>query len=257
MRLGDDIDQLLVKKEPRRNTMTIRVLICDELPVIRDGMRTLLDAVPDINVIDTTDNGMEAIVLVRTARPDVVVTDLSLRTISGLDMIRRLGKEDAPPNIVVLTGSDGDKTISDVLHAGARCLLGKDTSPQDLVTAIRAAATGRTMLAPGIAQRLVTWFREQPDAMEPLPCPEATELTPREREVTEMVARGMSTEEVARALTIGVATVRTHIYRVRTKLGVRDRAQLVSLAYRSGLIQPAGPAAGDEKPGPRSDLRAG
>jgi DNA-binding CsgD family transcriptional regulator len=113
------------------------------------------------------------------------------------------------------------------------------------------------MLAPDIAQRLVTWFREQPDTMESAPRPEVTELTPREREVTQMLARGMSTEEVARELTIGVATVRTHLYRVRTKLGVRDRAQLVSLAYRSGLIQPAARASGYEKPGPREDLRAG
>lgn len=238
--------------------MTIRVLICDELPVIRDGLRTLLDAVPGIDVIDTTDNGMEAIVLVRTARPDVVVTDLNLRTISGLEMIRRLGKEEPQPNIVVFTGSDADKTVSDVLHAGAGCLLGKDASPQELVTAIRAAAAGRTMLAPDIAQRLVTWFRERPDTLESAPCPEVTELTPRERDVTQMVARGMSTEEVARELTIGVATVRTHLYRVRTKLGVRDRAQLVSLAYRSGLIQPAGRAPGDdEKPGSHEDLRVG
>jgi DNA-binding NarL/FixJ family response regulator len=237
--------------------MTIRVLICDELPLIRDGMRTLLDAVPDIDVIDTTDNGMEAIVLVRRARPDVVVTDLNLRTISGLEMIRRLGKEDARPNIVVFTGADADKTVSDVLHAGASCLLGKDASPQDLVTAIQAAAAGRAMLAPDIAHRLVTWFRERPDTMESAPCPGVTELTPREREVTQLVARGMSTEEVARELIIGVATVRTHLYRVRTKLGVRDRAQLVSLAYRSGLIRPAGRAPGDERPGPQEDLRVG
>ncbi len=236
--------------------MIIRVLICDELPVIRDGLRTLLDAVPDIDVIDTTDNGMEAIILVRTAQPDVVVTDLDLQTISGLEMIHRLRKEDARPNIVVFTGSDADKTVSDVLHAGASCLLGKDASPQELVTAIRAAAAGRTMLAPNIAQRLVTWFREQPDTLESAPCPEVTELTPREREVTQMVARGMSTEEVARELIIGVATVRTHLYRVRTKLGVRDRAQLVSLAYQSGLIQSAGRTPGDEKPGPQEDLRS-
>lgn len=237
--------------------MTIRVLICDELPVIRDGLRTLLDAVPDIDVIDTTDNGMEAIILVRTAQPDVVVTDLNLRTISGLEMIRRLGKEEARPNIVVFTGSDADKTVSDVLHAGANCLLGKESSPQELVTAIRAAAAGQTMLAPDVTQRLVTWFREQPDILESAPCPQLTELTPREREVTQMVARGMSTEEVARELVIGVATVRTHLYRVRTKLGVRDRAQLVSLAYRSGLIQPAERVSDAERPGPRKERRAG
>lgn len=220
--------------------MTIRALICDELPVVRDGMRTLLDAVPDIDVIGTTDNGMEAIMLARTARPGVVVTDLNLRSISGLEMIRRLGKEDPPPNIVVFTASDADKTVSDVLHAGASCLLGKDASPQELVAAIRAAAAGRAMLAPNVAQRLVTWFREQPDTTASTQYPEVTDLTPREREVTQMVARGMSTEDVARELIIGVATVRTHLYRVRTKLGVRDRAQLVSLAYRSGLIQSAG-----------------
>jgi DNA-binding NarL/FixJ family response regulator len=236
--------------------MTIRVLICDELPVIRNGVRTLLDALPDIDVTHTTDNGMEAIVLVRTARPDVVVTDLNLQTISGLEMIRRLGKEDAPPNIVVFTGSDDDQTISDVLHAGVSCLLGKDASPEELVAAIRSAAAGRTMLGPNFAERLVTWFREQLDTLESAPCPEVTELTPREREVTQMIAQGMSTEEVARELIIGVATVRTHLYRVCTKLGVRDRAQLVSLAYRSGLIQPTGRAPGDEKPGSQEDLRA-
>ncbi|MFD8063234.1 response regulator [Streptomyces cyaneofuscatus] len=247
--------------------MTIRVLICDELPVIGDGLRTLLDAVPDIDVIGTTDNGMEAIVLARTSRPDVVVTDLTLRTISGLEMIRRLGKEETRPNIVVFTRSDADKTVSDVLNAGASCLLGKDASPQELIIAIRAAAAGRTMLAPDVAHRLVTWFREQSDTPETVPHPEVGELTPREREVTRMVARGMSTEEVARALTIGDATVRTHLYRVRTKLGVRDRAQLVSLAYRSGLIHPAARAAGEEpgpapgpggeEPGPQAGVRAG
>ncbi|MBN1171171.1 MAG: response regulator transcription factor [Micromonosporaceae bacterium] len=227
--------------------MTIRVLICDELPVIRDGLRTLLDSVSCIDVIDTTDDGMDAIALTRAARPDVVVTDLNLRIISGLEMIRRLGKEDAPPNFVVFTRSVGDDTVSDVLHAGASCLLGKDASPQELVDAIRAAAAGRTLLASDVVQRLVTWFRAQSDTREFAPCPELTELTPRERDVTQMVAWGMSIEEVARELTIGVATVRTHLYRVCTKLGVRDRAQLVSLAYQSGLIQPVERTRGGER----------
>jgi DNA-binding NarL/FixJ family response regulator len=236
--------------------MTIRVLICDELPVIGDGLRTLLDAVPGIDVIGTTDNGMEAMVLVRTKRPEVVVTDLNLRTISGLELIRRLGKEETPPNIVVFTACDADKIVSDVLHAGASCLLGKDASPQELITAIQAAAAGQTMLAPSIARRLVTWFRALPEPLEPAPFPEITELTPREREVTKMVARGMSTEEVAHELVIGEATVRTHLYRVRTKLGVRDRAELVSLAFRSGLVPSAGPAVDAGRPGARVALRA-
>ncbi|MET8249443.1 response regulator transcription factor [Streptomyces sp. NPDC005202] len=236
--------------------MTIRVLICDQLPVIADGLKTLLDAVPDIDVIGTTHNGMEAIVLVRTMRPDVVVTDLDLQTISGLEMIRRLAKEDEPPSVVVFTASDADKTVSDVLHAGASCLLGKDASPQELITAIQAAAAGQTMLAPNIAERLVTWFRAQPEPQESATWPEMTELTPREREVTRMVALGMSTEEVARELIIGEATVRTHLYRVRTKLGVRDRAELVSLAYRTGLTHSAGRPLGDERMLSTGGLRA-
>ncbi|WP_328451119.1 response regulator transcription factor [Streptomyces sp. NBC_00386] len=236
--------------------MAIRVLICDQLPVIADGLRTLLDAVPGIDVIGTTPNGMEAIVLVRTTQPDVVVTDLSLQTISGLELIRRLGKEDEPPNVVVFTASDTDKTVSDVLHTGVSCLLGKDASPQELITAIQAAAAGQTMLAPNIAQRLVTWFRAQPEPQATVLCPEVTELTPREREVTRMVAQGMSTEEVARELIIGEATVRTHLYRVRTKLGVRDRAELVSLAYRTGLIHSAGQSTGDERTASPVGLRA-
>lgn len=239
------------------NTMTIRVLICDQLPVVADGLKTLLDAVPNIDVIGTTHNGMEAIIIVRNARPDVVVTDLDLQTISGLEMIRRFVKEEDPPNVVVFTASDADETVSDALHAGVSCLLGKDASPQELVTAIRAAAAGQTMLAPNIAQRLVTWFRAQPEPPEAVRCPEMTELTPREREVTRMVAGGMSTEEVARELFIGEATVRTHLYRVRIKLGVRDRAELVSLAYRIGLIHSSRQPRGDERVASPGSVRAG
>lgn len=225
--------------------MTIRVLICDKLPVVRDGMRTLLDAVPDIEVVATTDNGMEAIVLVRTEQPDVVVTDLQLQTISGLEMIRRLNKEYVRLNVVVFSSSDSDATVDEVLHAGVRCLLGKDANSQDVIATIQAAAAGQTVLAPAIAQRLVDWYCEQLDIQESLTYPEVKGLTQRERDVTLMVARGMSTEEVARTLTIGVATVRTHLYRVRTKLGVRDRAELVSLAYRSGLVKTAGRIRGE------------
>ncbi|GLY28380.1 DNA-binding response regulator [Kineosporia sp. NBRC 101731] len=223
------------------------MLICDLVPVIADGLKTLLEAVPDIDVVGTTPNGMEAIILVRTLQPDVVVTDLQLEAIPGLEVIRRLGSEENPPQVVVFTASDADQVVSDVLHAGASCLLGKDASAQELVTAIHAAAAGQTMLAPSIARRLVTWFREQPLPQEVVKFTEMTELTPREREVTKMVAQGMSTDEVARELIIGEATVRTHLYRVRTKLGVRDRAELVSLAYRTGLIHSAGRAHGNER----------
>jgi DNA-binding NarL/FixJ family response regulator len=221
--------------------MAIRVLICDEVPVVRHALRTLLDSATDIEVIETTGSGMDAIILTRRLRPDVVVTDLRLDGMSGLEMIRRLREEelDPRPSVVVFAISDTDDVMSDVLHAGASGILGKDASPADLVSAVRMAARGQTMLAPAIAERLVSWFRERRGLTEVLVQPLAASLTPREREVMLLTARGLSPEEIARKLTIGVATVRTHIYRVQCKLGARDRAQLVSFAYRSGLMQPA------------------
>ncbi len=221
--------------------MAVRVLICDELPVVRDGLRTLLDSVPDIEVIETTGNGMEAIMLSRSLRPDVVVTDLKLEGMPGLEMIRRLSKEELEPplRVVVFAMSDTDETMSDVLHAGASGLLGKDASLADLISAIRLAARGQTMLAPVVAQRLVNWFRDRRSPSEVVLEPMVSSLTQRERQVMMLIARGLSTDEIARELTIGVATVRTHVYRVRCKLGARDRAQLVSFAYRSGIMKVA------------------
>lgn len=220
--------------------MAVRVLICDEVPLVRHALRTLLDSAPDMEVIETTGSGMEAIILTRRLRPDVVVTDLRLDGISGLEMIRRLRKEelDAQPSVVVLAVSDTDDVMGDVVDAGASGILGKDASPADLMSAIRLAAQGQTMLAPAIAEWLVSWFRERRGLAEVLVQPLVASLTPREREVMLLTARGLSTEEIARELAIGVATARTHIYRVRCKLGARDRAQLVSFAYRSGLMQP-------------------
>lgn len=221
--------------------MPVRVLVCDEVPVVRDGLRSLLDCASDIEVVNTTGNGMEAIVLSRSLRPDVVVTDLKLEGMPGLEMIRRLRKEDLDPlpNVVVFALGDDDQTMSEVLHAGASGLLGKDASPDDLIAAVRLAARGQTTLAPVLAKRLVNWFCERRSPAEVLMQPLMSSLTPRERQVMMLVAHGYSTEEIARELTIGVATVRTHVYRLRCKLGARDKAQLVSFAYRSGLMQVA------------------
>lgn len=221
--------------------MAVRVLICDELPVVRDGLRTLLGSVPDIEVIETTGNGMEAIMLSRSLRPDVVVTDLGLEGMPGLEMIRLLSKEDVDPplRVVVFAMSDTDETMSDVLHAGASGLLGKDASLADLISAIRLAASGQTMLAPVVAQRLVNWFRDRRSPSEVVLEPMVSTLTQRERQVMMLIARGLSVNDIARELTIGVATVRTHVYRLRRKLGARDRAELVSFAYRSGIMKVA------------------
>jgi DNA-binding NarL/FixJ family response regulator len=221
--------------------MVLRVLICDKLLVVRNGLRALLESEPDVEVVDTTDSGTHAIMLARMARPHVVVTGLELRELSGVELIRRLTKDDhgPAPRVVVYSISDADDAVSAVLHAGASGILTKDAGRAELVSAIRAAANGEAMLAPAVAQRLVDWFRRrdtQPDAT--LGKVVGT-LTPREREVLLLLAEGMQPEDIAVKLFLGVTTVRTHIYRLRGKLDLKDRAQLVSFAYRAGLMRPA------------------
>jgi DNA-binding NarL/FixJ family response regulator len=221
--------------------MVLRVLVCDELPIVRNGLRALLETGSDIEVLDTTDSGIHAIMLVRTLRPDVVVTGLNLQGLSGLELTRRLRKEPVTPQprVVVFAMTDSDEIMTSVLHAGANGLLVKQATREDLSSAIRAAAQGQTMLAPQITHRLVDWFLRSDPCKDELLRPALAELTPRERQVLLLMARGLTTDEVAQELAIGVTTVRTHIYRSRTKLNVRDRAQLVSFAYRAGLMESA------------------
>ncbi|MEU6810470.1 response regulator transcription factor [Streptomyces sp. NPDC046831] len=221
--------------------MSLRVLVCNDLPIVLDGLRSLIEAEPDMLVIGTTNSGMEAIMTARTQRPDVVVTGLDLQGINGTEMIRRLLREpgDTPPRIVALAMNDDDETFAGLLRLGVNGVLVRGTTGQELSAAIRSAAKGQTTLAPQIATRLVDWYRrDNRTPHEALRIP-TEEITTRERQVLTLLAQGMSTEEVAAQLSIGVTTVRTHLYRLRCKLDVRDRVQLVSLAYRSGLIQSA------------------
>lgn len=208
---------------------------------MREALGAALDTAPGIDVLDTTGNGMEAIVLTRSLRPDVVVTGLELEGIPGYEMIRRLRREnlDTHPHVVVFAINDSDEAASDALATGANGVLDKDASQADLVLAIRLAAQGQTMLSPRVAQRLVRWFRERRAPAAAALHPVISSLTLREREVMGLAAHGLSDDEIASRLTIGQATVRSHVYRVRCKLGARDRAQLVSLAYQSGLVHPA------------------
>ncbi|MFL6138104.1 MAG: response regulator [Frankiaceae bacterium] len=221
--------------------MTLKVLLCDELPIIRDGLRTLLELEPDIEVVDAVESGVQAMICIRSELPHVVVTGLTLRGMSGLELIRRIQREDLDPRprVVVFAMNDSDEMVTDVLHAGVNGLLVKSATRADLSSAVRAAAEGYTTLAPCVAHRLVDWFRRREAVPHEVLRPQVAALTSRERQVLTLVARGMSTEDVAEELSIGVTTVRTHVYRLRTKLDVRDRAQLVSFAYRAGLMQPA------------------
>jgi DNA-binding NarL/FixJ family response regulator len=217
--------------------MSLRVLICDETRLVRDGLQSLLDAEPDIDVIGATDSGLHAMMLTRDRRPHVIVTGLALRSVSGVELIRRLAMEKIErPHVVVFAADENDATLSDILAAGATGLLNRDATREELVSAVRAAARGQPTLGPRITQMLLNWFRERGSRAEPVLQPLLTALTPREHEVLLLVAKGLSTQEVAEKLSIGLATVRTHIYRLRCKLNLKDRAQLVSFAYRADIV---------------------
>ena len=226
----------------RRGTK-IRVLVCDELPIMRDGVRTLLDAEPDIEVVDTTDSGIHAMILIRTLEPAVVLMGMTLRSLPALEVVRRVAAEPLPtqPRFVVLGAPDD--SIDEVLRARVNGVLLRDVTREELSAAVRTAARGHMALCPQVAQSLVDFFRAsrhgiERGGVESRPAP-AADLTAREREVLQLVAQGLSAEEVAERLTIGVATARTHLYRLRCKLELRDRAQLVSFAYREGLVRSA------------------
>ncbi|MDQ0791672.1 response regulator transcription factor [Streptomyces sp. B1I3] len=221
--------------------MPLRVLVCNDLPIVLDGLRSLIEAEPDMLVVGTTDSGMEAIMMARTQRPDVIVTGMELQGINGTEMIRRLLREpeDVPHRVVALAMTDDDETFASLLDLGVNGVLVRGTTGQELSSAIRSAAKGQTTLAPQITTRLVDWYRrDNRTPNEALRIP-VGEITARERQVLTLLAQGLSTEEVAEQLSIGVTTVRTHLYRLRCKLDVRDRVQLVSLAYRAGLVQSA------------------
>jgi DNA-binding NarL/FixJ family response regulator len=213
--------------------MPLRVLICQETLIVRDGLRSILEAEPDIDVVEATDSGFHAIMVIRSDRPDVVVVGISPRGISGLELVRRLQKEnlDDPPRVVVFGMSFSDQMVTDMLRAGANGVL-----------------TGEAMLAPEVTERLVKWFRQHQVGPVGPARPPVPDLTPRERQVLLLIAQGLSTEDVAKDLFIGISTVRTYLHRLRTKLDLKDRAQLVSFAYRAGLMaalprDQAGPSA--------------
>ncbi|HEX6470918.1 MAG TPA: response regulator transcription factor [Streptosporangiaceae bacterium] len=216
--------------------MPLRVLICQETLIVRDGLRSILEAEPDIEVLETTDSGFHAIMIIRSDHPDVVIVGISLRGISGLELLRRMHKEnlDDPPRVVVFGMSFTDQMVTDMLRAGANGVLTGEASRDEVLATIRAVARGQTMLAPEVTERLVTWFRQHGPVGAARPA--VPDLTPRERQVLLLIAQGLSTEDVARDLYIGISTVRTYLHRLRTKLDLKDRAQLVSFAYRAGLM---------------------
>jgi RNA polymerase sigma factor (sigma-70 family) len=218
------------------------VLVCDELPVVREGLQKVLLAEPDIKVVGATDSGIEALVMIRRMRPDVVITDADLSGMSGIELTRRLQREEDPPapRVLVYTLQDDqedDVKIINFFEAGAMGMIMKVDSTETVPMAVRAVAAGEAVLAPCIARRLLDWFFQREERPDATINPALSGLSQRELEVLRLVVRGLSSRDIASELQISEATVRTHVYRLRRKLNVPTRSHLVAFAYRFGLAQ--------------------
>jgi DNA-binding NarL/FixJ family response regulator len=216
----------------------IRVLIADDQALVRGGFRALLDAQPDIEVVGEAADGEAAVALVSQLRPDVVLMDVRMPGSDGLEATRRIVADAdlEATKVVILTTFDLDDYVFAALRAGASGFLLKDTEPVDLLAGVRAVARGDALLAPSVTRRLIEQFATR--LREPRPAAVLEPLTEREREVVALVGGGLSNEQIAERLVVSPATAKTHVSRAMVKLGVRDRAQLVVLAYETGLVRP-------------------
>lgn len=220
----------------------IRVLLADDQALIRTGIRTLLEAEDDLAVVAEATNGAEALQLAREHRPDIVLIDVQMPVMDGIEATRRIVADDslAAAHVVVLTNYGLDEYVFTALRAGASGFLLKDTEPADLLQALRVAVRGDALLSPAVTRTLISEFVSRPASQARSSALDA--LTPRELEVVGLVAQGLSNDEIAARLVLSTATSKTHVSRAMTKLGARDRAQLVVIAYQSGLV----PAATDQ-----------
>jgi DNA-binding NarL/FixJ family response regulator len=220
--------------------MTIKVLIADDQALVRTGFRKILESEPDLEVVGEAGDGGEAVEASLLLRPDVVLMDIRMPRLDGLEATRLLAGK---TRVLVLTTFDLNEYVYEALRAGASGFLLKDAPADQLVTAIRVLAAGEALLAPSITRRLIEEFaRRPPSNARPA---ELEALSPRELEVLRLVARGLSNVEIAGELYVGDATVKTHVSRILQKLNLRDRVQAVVLAYESGLLQPGDPTASD------------
>lgn len=222
--------------------MSIRVLLVDDQDLVRSGLRMMLDAEPDIDVVAEAGDGNQALEAVARHRLDVVLMDVEMPGVDGLTATRRLLAErpgSPGPRVIMLTTFDVDEYVYAALRAGASGYLLKTMRPEDLAAAIRVVAAGDALLAPSVTRRLIASFARQPRPVLDSPLG-LSQLTSREREVLLAVARGMSNGEIARELLLGETTIKSHVAHMLAKLGLRDRTQAVVLAYESGLIEPGG-----------------
>jgi DNA-binding NarL/FixJ family response regulator len=218
--------------------MSLRILIADDQRLVRAGFRTILGTQPDLDVVGEATNGTEAVAMADDLKPDVVLMDIRMPGLDGIEATRRIVSRRQPPviRVLILTTFDLDEYVYDALQAGASGFLLKDASPEQLTAAVRMAGQGDALLAPSITRRLIAEFaasRARTSASAVL-----DQLSSREREVFTLVARGLSNREIAGELFVGETTVKTHVTRILMKLGLRDRVQAVVLAYETGVVAP-------------------
>ncbi len=221
--------------------MIIRVVVADDQALVRSGFTMLLAGEQDIEVVGEANNGAEAVALAASAHPDVMLMDVRMPVMDGLEATRRISSDPSMSStrVIILTTFDLDEYVHEALRAGASGFLLKDTLPVDLLTAVRVVADGDALIAPKITRRLIEEFARLPEPSAAGVANAALgQLTDREREVLELVARGQSNAEIAAGLYVSHATVKTHVSRLLMKLDARDRAQLVMIAYETGVVLP-------------------
>ena len=219
--------------------MTVRVLIADDQVLLRTGLRGIVDSAADLTVAGEAGTGRQAVALARTESPDVVLMDIRMPDMDGIEATRQI-TADGDAKVLILTTFDLDEYVYAALRGGASGFLLKDARPRELLDAVRAVARGEELLAPAITKRLIAEFTGR-RAAPPPDCAALDTITDREREVLTLVGRGLSNTEIARALHIGPGTAKTHVRHLLTKLDARDRVHLVIIAYRTGLVDPTNP----------------
>ena len=216
--------------------MTIRVVLADDQPLVRAGLRVLIADTPDLDVAGEAGTGAQAVQLVRDAQPDVVLMDIRMPGMDGIEATRMIMANPTAARVIILTTFDDDDYVYAALRAGPSGFLVKDMALEDILAAIRIVAAGDALLAPGVTRRLIEEFAARPEPAPPQR--EIDGITEREREVLTLIGRGMSNGEIAAQLCISTATAKAHVAHLLTKLGVRDRVQLVIVAYEADLVSP-------------------
>jgi DNA-binding NarL/FixJ family response regulator len=218
------------------------VLIADDQALVRVGLRKVFESEPDMTVVGDAGDGDQAVHAARRLRPDVILMDIRMPVLDGIEATRRITGESPEARVIILTTFGIDAYVYESLRAGASGFMLKDAPPEEIVAAIRVVANGDALLAPAITRAVIEEFARRAPSTPPerVPQPALEELTPREREVLELLARGLSNPEICERLVISEATTKTHVARILQKLGLRDRIQAVIYAYESGLIEPGG-----------------